>query len=205
MWYARFMARRQNPWLDWERLLDGATYTLDLDAIGWQGSLNDLRAKVHYEADRRKGIAHTTKINHRKLRFYGEGTYVLVNPSPCTCQAPPQGPHTLGCRKFQTMPTPLLPESHPDFVATPDPVMTPAAPKGQQPAPTPVEPQPEGQAPTTTVDRYAPDLEHSPSARASEDNELTPDENFDQLLGPCTCGQAPRCLPSCARAGGQAA
>ena len=25
----------------------------------------------------------------------------------------------------------------------------------------------------------------------------------DELLGPCTCGQAPRCLPSCARAGGE--
>lgn len=24
----------------------------------------------------------------------------------------------------------------------------------------------------------------------------------DELLGPCTCGQAPACLPSCARAGG---
>ena len=30
---------------------------------------------------------------------------------------------------------------------------------------------------------------------------LSPQEE-EELLGPCTCGQAPQCLPDCARAGG---
>lgn len=33
---------------------------------------------------------------------------------------------------------------------------------------------------------------------------LTEEEEDMLLLGPCTCGQAPKCLPSCARAGGPA-
>jgi hypothetical protein len=28
------------------------------------------------------------------------------------------------------------------------------------------------------------------------------EDDDEALLGPCTCGQAPRCLPTCARAGG---
>jgi len=147
---------KQNPQLDWERLLDGATYTLELGEIGWKGSLNDLRAKIHYEADRRHGIVHTTKISARKLQFYGEDCMVIVNPGRCTCGAQPGLPHTLGCLMFQTMPTPKLPENHPDFVPTPPAVCSPGSPPHRRhgiPAPRPapvVEPAPDP-APAPTI------------------------------------------------------
>jgi len=101
---------------------------LDLGEIGWKGSLNDLRAKIHYEADRRRGTAHTSKVNAWTLQFYGEDCMVIVNPGRCTCGAQPGLPHTLGCLMFQTMPTPRLPKNHPDFVATPPAVRSPASP-----------------------------------------------------------------------------
>ena len=61
-------------------------------------------------------------------------------------------------------------------------------------------PQQQGQPQTSTVHRSAQDL--APAGAFAEDYEpLTPEEE-EALLGPCTCGQAPVCLPTCARAGG---
>jgi hypothetical protein len=75
----------RNPRLNWDRLLDGHTYTLNLDDIGWQRGLNDLRAKVHYEADRRRGVATTHKVDAATLEFQAVG----ANTVGCTCPVPP--------------------------------------------------------------------------------------------------------------------
>lgn len=57
------------------------------------------------------------------------------------------------------------------------------------------QPQPAQQAPTFQEQPPTSDEDYEP---------LTPEEE-EALLGPCTCGQAPTCLPTCARAGGTAA
>ena len=161
MWYSGVMAQR-NPRLNWDRLLDGGTYVLDLDRIGWARGLSDLRAKVHYEVDRRRGIAHTHKIDATTLEISAEYARVTLPPVPCTCKAKPWELHVITCAIVKAMPTRKLAPDHPDFV-----------------------PAPQEQPPTTAV--HADELDD------------------EALLGPCTCGQSPQCLPTCARAGGQAA
>lgn len=158
------MAKR-NPLLNWDELLDGKVHRLNLDDIGWERGLNDLRAKIHYEADRRRGIAHTHKIDAVTLEFYAEGARVVVRSTAnCTCGGGSKGPHVITCRALRDWPTPLLDEDHPDFVP----------PTGPAPAPAPADNTP------TPVSE--------PSAADDE-----------ALLGPCTCGQSPTCVPGCAR------
>ena len=96
MWYGRVMAGR-NPQLNWDRLLDGGTYTLNLHAIGWQRGLNDLRAKVHYEADRRRGVAHTHKRDPWTLEISSEHCEVKRVPVACTCGTKPWEGHVITC------------------------------------------------------------------------------------------------------------
>ena len=46
-----------------------------------------------------------------------------------------------------------------------------------------------------------PQQQEQPQTSDEDYEPLTPEEE-EALLGPCTCGQAPICLPTCARAGG---
>ena len=46
-----------------------------------------------------------------------------------------------------------------------------------------------------------PQQQEQPQTSDEDYEPLTPEEE-EALLGPCTCGQAPVCLPTCARAGG---
>lgn len=163
----------RNPALDWDQLLDGGTYTLNLDDIGWQRGLNDLRAKIHYEADKRRAVAHTHKVDAVTLEFYAVGARIkLPLPSTgCNCGGGRRGPHVITCPVLKTWPTPLLPSDHPDHVPPPGRATRPATQPAARPAPRDHTPTPTNQA-------------------------LEPDE---ALLGPCTCGLAPACQPDCAR------
>jgi hypothetical protein len=187
MWYGKVMAARRNPQLNWDRLLDGDTYTLSLNDVGWERGLNDLRAKVHYEADRRRGIAHTHKIDAWTLEIWSEQCRVKTVPSPCTCGTKPWEGHVITCAKIR----------RPDLrqAARPAPTADHFAPgPGQDTAslaPADNTPTTYDQADEPTADRYAPDL--APADAFADD---------EALLGPCTCGQSPRCLPNCARVGG---
>lgn len=136
------MAKR-NPQLDWDRLLDGGTYTLNLDDIGWERGLNDLRAKIHYEADRRRGVAHTHKVDAVTLEFYAVGARIVVRSTAnCTCGGGSKGPHVITCAALKDWPTPLLDEDHPDFVPL----------SGRQPTPAP-----QDHTPTPTNQALEPD------------------------------------------------
>jgi hypothetical protein len=179
MWYDKVMANR-NPQLNWERLLDGGTYTLKLDEIGWQRGLNDLRAKVHYEADRRRGIAHTHKKDAWTLEIWAEQCRVKLTAGTCTCGTPPWEGHIITCAKIQRPDLRQAPTPPPQW-----PTTRPALQQQEQP-PTPAPPQAPWEPDPTSDEDYEP---------------LTPEEE-EALLGPCTCGQAPVCLPTCARAGG---
>jgi hypothetical protein len=171
MWYGKVMTDR-NPQLNWERLLDGGKYTLQLDEIGWQRGLNDLRAKVHYEADRRLGIAHTHKVDAWTLEIWAEQCRVKLTAGTCTCGTQPWEGHIISCAKIK----------RPDLQ--------------QAPAPTRPAPQPWPQFASNTAGQPPAAEELAPT---SEDYEpLTPEEE-EALLGPCTCGQSPKCLPTCAR------
>lgn len=162
----------RNPQLNWERLLDGNTYTLKLTDIGWKRGLNDLRAKVHYEADRRLGIAHTHKVDAWTLEFWAEHCQVKLAAGTCTCGTQPWEGHIITCAKIK----------RPDLQQAPAPV---------RPIP---EPWPQF---ATTANAGQPPAALSPAAE--EDYEPLTQEEEDALLGPCTCGQSPTCLPSCAR------
>lgn len=83
----------RNPQLNWDTLLDGGTYTLNLDDIGWQRGLNDLRAKIHYEADRRRGVAHTHKVDAVTLEFHCIGARIN-RPDPGSTPTPQDQPPT---------------------------------------------------------------------------------------------------------------
>jgi hypothetical protein len=100
---------------------------------------------------------------------------VKLTVGPCTCGTKPWEGHVITCAKIQR---PDLKQA----AAPPRPAATNPDPWEQAP------PQEPAATPTTGGDLYG-------------DDDLTDDE----LLGPCTCGQAPICLPTCARAGGQAA
>src|SRR5690349_2291201 len=163
--------RRGNPALNWDRLLDGGTYKLDLDEIGWNTSLNDLRAKVHYEADRRRAIAHTHKINASTLEIRGEG-FTPRNSGPCSCGAKVWDRHVITCS--------ILGENAATMIGGPNAGIW-------RPQPAPTRP--------TLVSQPAP---QEPAA-STQEPDLTEAE-IEALLGPCTCGQEPICLPSCARA-----
>jgi hypothetical protein len=170
---------KRNPKLDWNRFLDGGTYVLNLEDIGWERGLNDLRAKIHYEADKRRAVAHTRKIDALTLEFYVVNSVKIIRPTHnCNCGGGAKGPHVITCAALHDWPTPGLDEDHPDYV----PLI--AAPPSRRQASTP-QPQ-QQQQPQTSDEDYEP---------------LTPEEE-EALLGPCTCGQAPVCLPTCARAGG---
>lgn len=152
----------RNPQLNWDQLLDGGIYVLDLDEIGWPRGLNDLRAKVHYEADRRRGIAHTHKINGSMLEIQAEGARIQRRAQgTCSCDAKPHQFHQITCASFGEHAAAIIGGPHYS---------------GRS------QPAPQEQPPTPTVEAIEPDDE--------------------ALLGPCTCGQAPLCLPTCARAGG---
>jgi hypothetical protein len=177
--------RRSKPRLNWDRLLDGNTYVLDLHEIEWPGSLNDLRSKAHYEADRRRGIATTRKLGVASLEVKGEG---MPRPprDPCTCGAPVWDFHIITCRSLGANAAtqiggPALHAGAPSYYGpTPGPLPTPRqtqAPSSSLPAP----------MPSPFADDPLPELT---------------EEEEEELLGPCTCGQRPICLPSCARAGG---
>jgi hypothetical protein len=125
--------RRRNPQLNWDRLLDGSTYTLTLDEIGWETSLNDLRAKAHYEADKRRGIVITHKIDALTLEVQGKG--VRSKPVlPCSCGTPPWDGHVITCTALGANATPVI---------------------GR---PRPARPAPQEQPPTMTVEPDASQL-----------------------------------------------
>lgn len=160
---------KKNPHLDWDKLLDGETHTLNLDVIGWERGLNDLRAKIHYEADKRRGVAYTHKVDAVTLEFHVEGARTIVRPTHnCNCGGGAKGPHVITCNALHDWPTPLLDEGHPDFVPN----------------------RPDFAANHTSADN-TPTPEPEPT-----------EADLEALLGPCTCGQAPNCLPDCARSGG---
>lgn len=67
-----------------------------------------------------------------------------------------------------------------------------------------------GPDPAPTVDRFAHDLLLNPADPAPQDQPPTPtvqalEPDDEALLGPCTCGQSPQCLPDCSRVTGFAA
>jgi hypothetical protein len=152
------------PKLNWDRLLDGETYVLDLDQIGWPTGLADLRAKVHYEVDRRRGVAHTRKLAPSRLEIYAEGARVKsLTSGPCNCGAPFWDFHRIVCSSLGDRAATLVGGG--------------TYQEAMRLKPRPAPPAPQDQPPTT------------------ED----PVEDPEALLGPCTCGQDPRCLPSCER------
>lgn len=158
--------KRRNPTLNWDRLLDGSTYELNLVDIDWETSLNDLRAKAHYEADKRRGVAVTHKVDSLTLEVRGSG--VKSKPAlPCSCGAQVWEQHVITCTS--------LGRNAATAIGGP----RPAQQAPQRPAPTHQE-----QPPTMAVQQPAEEL-------SAEDEEA--------LLGPCTCGKSPYCLPSCAR------
>jgi hypothetical protein len=130
------MAAR-NPQLNWDRLLDGGTYTLKLDDIGWQRGLNDLRAKVHYEADRRRGIAHTHKVDAWTLEIWAEQCRVKTVPEPCTCGTDPWEGHVVSCAKIKRPSLRQAAPPAPAEVADPWESLTFAGPAPQDQPPTP--------------------------------------------------------------------
>lgn len=156
---------KRNPALNWDRLLDGGTYVLDIRQIGWQSSINDLRAKAHYEADKRIGRALTHKVSNWSLEVRGEVERGKPQPSgPCSCGAPPHDFHVITCTSLGANATPVIGRSAPGTTSTP-----------------------QEQPPTMTVEPEAEELSAA---------------DIEALLGPCSCGQAPICLPTCTRVTG---
>lgn len=185
--------RIQNPKLNWDRLLDGGTYVLNLNVIGWQRGVTDLRAKVRYEADRRRGLVRTTKLSHLELQVQGQDCRVRPPAGPCTCEAPFWDFHLVTCKIHGEDATAVIggppPSSRPsvqygwaphtqDSTAVPLAVVraAPAAPGASLPAP----------------------VDQPPSDTDSEPTEA----EIEALLGPCTCGQSPSCTPQCSRVAG---
>lgn len=121
--------KARNPKLNWDRLLDGAVYTLTLDEIDWQTSLNDLRAKAHYEADKRRGIAVTHKVDALTLEIQGQGIRSEPAP-PCSCGTKPWDGHLITCTALGTNATRVIGR----FLPVPTP--TPAHPAAQEQPPT---------------------------------------------------------------------
>lgn len=154
----------RKPRLNWDRLLDGDTYVLDLDQIGWPTGLADLRAKVHYEVDRRRGVAHTKKLSPGRLEIYAEGARVSsLTAGPCNCGAPFWDFHRIVCSSLGNRAATIVGGMTYEESMRPRPLVRPA---------------PQDQPPSTVE---------------------PPEDEAEALLGPCTCGQDPRCLPSCER------
>lgn len=135
------MTRRNYNNFNWELLLDGERHIVDLEQIGWDGSISDFRATVHYQADKRRGQARTRKLGPM---------FMEVQALDCTPLADLQAAAVQRYKDQARQGSNLLLQ--------------------QQPAP-------------------------SSAGEDLGDDDLDP----DLLLGPCTCGQAPTCLPSCAR------
>lgn len=160
--------------LNWDLLFDGRTHRLNLDEIKWPGGMSDLRAKVHYEVDRRRGVAHTHKVNPNVLEIWAEGARVYPPEGPCDCGVEWFSAHYVTCSS--------LGERGSVSIGRPRPTSTWPAPQNQPPTP---------------MAHVPMDLE--PSAQAPTDAGQLTEADLEALLGPCTCGQSPSCLPECAR------
>jgi hypothetical protein len=176
------MRGRRNPQLNWNQLLDGDTYTLNLVDIDWETSVNDLRAKAHYEADKRRGSVVTHKIDVETLELTGHGIASKAT-GRCTCGAKPWDFHVITCTSLGANAATVIGAARPQLQPRTQP---------QQPWISP--------APVSAGQPLAPPAAEEPAATSNEDDwePLTPEEELS-LLGPCTCGQSPKCLPTCAR------
>lgn len=84
--------RQDNDAFDWDQLLNGEPHTVDL--TDYQGGINDFRARAYREADRRKRVVKTNKVDVVTVRVqatYGAGLH------GCTCNAPPGRRHMPIC------------------------------------------------------------------------------------------------------------
>jgi len=188
------MARQQIPKLWWDVVLDGGTYRVDLDLLPY-GNLTALRSAAYREADARARLVATHKVGVRTLIVQAWGALELAahsapnlaaaaataEPAPTIAAASPARVRTHECDCGQG------PFSHPlTCNLWNGPKIRPRPPASVTQSPAPAPPQAPWEPDPTSDEDYEP---------------LTPEEE-EALLGPCTCGQAPVCLPTCARVGG---
>ena len=182
------MAKQQVPKLWWDVVLDGGIYRINLDLVPYN-SLTSLRSAIYREADARARLAGTHKAGIKTLIVQAWGTPELevhsapnlaaavdtAEAAPTIAAASPARVRTHVCDCGQG------PISHPLTCSLwGGPKIRPRPPfSGLAPVPSSA-----SQPPVAT-----PDDDYEP---------LTPEEE-DQLLGPCSCGQSPKCLPSCSR------
>lgn len=169
----------------WDTVLDGQIWRLEVQTSGFN-TLTTLRAACYREAEARHLLVATHKINVGALliQAWGDESQKLETEQPRLARAVGTPARPL------YVPLGGRPQLGPGFVAvpTPQPIR-----RASNVYPAPVEdsaglaPQDQPPTPTTSGDPYEDDLDD------------------EALLGPCTCGQAPTCLPTCARAGGAVA
>jgi hypothetical protein len=198
----------------WDALLDNQVHNVDLFEVPFAGGIAAFRSAVYREAEKRYGYAKTRRLDVSTMQVQSFGCdadfarrhkaspvpWRALDPGPA---GPPPTPHPgvsdpASTRTRWPAPPPKPPEPPP----APDPYVWPAY--GTWP------PQPPGEEPRMfeteeELEAWEEEVEQlrlkAFAAAASEGIEpLTPEES-EALLGPCTCGQDPVCLPECARSG----
>lgn len=84
--------RRDNDAFDWDQLLNGEPHTVDL--ADYTGGINDFRALAYREADRRKRVVKTNKVDVVTVRVQAVSGAGLHG---CTCNVPPGRRHMPNC------------------------------------------------------------------------------------------------------------
>lgn len=160
----------------WDTVLDGRIFIMDVVRSGFD-SIQAFRLQCYKEADKRRCVITTKKLSPKEVLFQAWG-----NPDSETME--------------RSTPNLIQNKQHAIYVPeierrVPSPPRQPGCSCGYGPR---------RHLPFCTMNARPAPLGPAPQEPVRA---LTPEEEDELLLGPCTCGQAPRCLPSCARAGGE--
>jgi hypothetical protein len=196
----------------WDALLDNQVHNVDLFEVPFAGGIAAFRSAVYREAEKRYGYAKTRRLDVSTMQVQSFGCDAdfarrhKASPVPWRALDPgPAGPP----------PTPHPGVSDPAPAPRPAVVSAGITPPGEAPvwpAYGTWPPVPEGEEPrffTSEEELEAWEeevellrLKAIAEANRSEDIDTLTPVDEEALLGPCTCGQDPVCLPECARSGG---
>lgn len=161
----------------WDTVLDGRIFIMDVVRSGF-GNIQAFRLQCYKEADKRRCVITTRKLSPKEVIFQAWGDPDSETMERFTPNLIQNKQHAI-----------YVPEVERDRI--PSPPRQPGCSCGYGPR---------RHLPSCTMTARPAPLGPAPEEPVRA---LTQEEEDELLLGPCTCGQAPTCLPSCARAGGE--